>query len=196
MKRKLLWKKEGALVSVLAVCVLLAACGEEETGTDAGEGSSVSGSVSEEISDADDASGGEGTNIPSGEESAEDFGGDEGADELTVEETVNPYTKPDSLESNEDIENARKYIWQEYLNQVRNDAARMEEVENRAMTFGEATMKYGAFVLGEPDELGYPLFIALHGGGQSDTPDLNDSQWVQMTSYYQNSVENGNEDGA
>ena len=85
MKRKLLWKKEGALVSVLAVCVLLAACGEEETGTDAGEGSSVSGSVSEEISDADDASGGEGTNIPSGEESAEDFGGDEGADELTVE---------------------------------------------------------------------------------------------------------------
>ena len=59
------------------------------------------------------------------------------------------------------------------------------------MTFDDATMKYGFFVKGEPDESGYPLFIALHGGGQSDTPDLNDSQWVQMASYYRNSVENG-----
>lgn len=67
----------------------------------------------------------------------------------------------------------------------------MEEVESRSMTFGEATMKYGFIVKGEPDESGYPLFVALHGGGQSDTPDVNDSQWVHMSTYYQISVENG-----
>lgn len=103
----------------------------------------------------------------------------------------NPYTLPDSLESKEDIENARKYIWQEYVNQVKNDGTRAAEVENRAMTFGEATMKYGILVKGEPEENGYPVYIALHGGGQSDTPDINNSQWVQMGSYYRDSVKNG-----
>lgn len=200
MKMKLMWKKKGTLMPVLAVCLLLAACGEDN-GTDAGDGSSVSvsGSASEEISDvndsaeedADSSAEGESGKVSAEGESKEGAVEDEVTDDAESEEAVNPYTKPDSLESNEDIENARKYIWQEYLNQVRNDAARKEEVENRSMTFGEATMKYGAFVLGEPGESGYPLFIALHGGGQSDTPDLNDSQWVQMTSYYQNSVENG-----
>lgn len=105
--------------------------------------------------------------------------------------TANPYAKPDSLESNEDIENARNYLWQEYLNQVKSDEVRIEEIEKHAMTFGEATMKYGLLVKGEPDENGYPLFISLHGGGQSDTPDLNNSQWAHMASYYQNSVKNG-----
>ncbi|MBD5459776.1 MAG: hypothetical protein HDR26_02365 [Lachnospiraceae bacterium] len=107
------------------------------------------------------------------------------------DELQNPYTMPDSLENNEDIENARKYIWQEYLNQVKNDEARAEEIKNRAMTFGEATMKYGILVLGDPGESGYPVYIALHGGGQSDTPTMNDSQWMQMGMYYKDSVRNG-----
>ena len=98
---------------------------------------------------------------------------------------------PVLLESNEDIENARKRIWEEYLEQVKQDEVRAKEVKDCAMTFGEATMKYTIFVMGEPGESGYPLFIALHGGGGSDTPDLNNSQWVHMGSYYRESVENG-----
>ena len=95
------------------------------------------------------------------------------------------------LESNEDIENARNHLWQEYLEQVKADVVRAEEVEKRAMTFGDATMKYGIAVKGEPGESGYSLFIALHGGGGSDTPDLNNSQWADMATYYKGSVENG-----
>ena len=95
------------------------------------------------------------------------------------------------LESNEDIENARNHLWQEYLEQVKADVVRAEEVEKRAMTFGAATMKYGIAVKGEPGESGYSLFIALHGGGGSDTPDLNNSQWADMATYYKGSVENG-----
>lgn len=103
----------------------------------------------------------------------------------------NPYTMPESMKSNEDIENARNYIWYEYLSQVKGDAERAAEVENRVMPFGEVSMKYGMFVKGEPGESGYPLFIALHGGGGSDTPDLNNGQWAAMGQYYWNSVKNG-----
>lgn len=170
MKRML--KKRKMLMIALAASLLLAACGSKEGKNDSTDGSSQS--------------------IPetaSGEVSATDSSAEE--ESADGEEVQNPYTKPDSLENNEDIENARKYIWQEYLNQVKNDETRKAEIENRAMTFGEATMKYGLFVKGEPDESGYPLFIALHGGGQSDTPDINNSQWGQMATYYQRSVENG-----
>jgi len=173
---KLRLEKRISLLPAFAVCLLLTACGETADDTDVPEDSPqpMQQNASEEFS---------GTDSSPEEESPEESGSEDGMS--------NPYTKPDSLESNEDIENARKYIWQEYLNQVKSDAVRMEEVEKHAMTFGEATMKYGLIVKGEPDESGYPLFIALHGGGQSDTPDLNNSQWAQMASYYQDSVENG-----
>lgn len=169
-------KKRGTLMLAFPLCLLLAACAEKSAESDAAEYSPQPSSenASNEISHTDS--------------SVEEESTEEASPES---EAPNPYTKPDSLEDNDDIENARKYIWHEYLNQVKNDKTRIEEVENRAMTFDDATMKYGFFVKGEPDESGYPLFIALHGGGQRDTPDLNDSQWVHMASYYRNSVENG-----
>ncbi len=169
--------EKSALIPALTICLSLAACGEKRADADVPEDSprSVSESTAEGTApDADSSAEAENTEASAGEE-----------------EPVNPYPKPDSLESNEDIENARNYIWQEYLNQVTNDETRKEEIQEHAMTFGEATMKYGLMVKGEPDESGYPLFISLHGGGQSDTPDLNDSQWAHMVSYYQNSVKNG-----
>lgn len=103
----------------------------------------------------------------------------------------NPYTMPDALHSEEDIVAARNCIWAEYLDGVRNDEARAAELDEHAMTFGEVTMKYALAVKGEAGPSGYPLFIALHGGGGSDTPDINDEQWAQMFSYYQPSVQNG-----
>ena len=184
------WMKKGVAAAAIAACLLqLTACGEADSGAGAGDGSSSSvseseeetgdGSSAEESSSAEDA-GEEGSSAEEGTEEAE-----------SEEPWVNPYTMPDSLESEEDIVAARNYIWEEYLNQVRNDETRAAELKDHAMTFGEATMKFGLLVKGEADESGYPLFIALHGGGGSDTPDLNNDQWQQMMTYYQMSVKNG-----
>lgn len=35
-----------------------------------------------------------------------------------------------------------------------------------------------------------PLYITLHGGGESDSKDNND-QWLEMFQYYNDAVENG-----
>ncbi len=53
-------------------------------------------------------------------------------------------------------------------------------------------MLYNLEIVGEPDESGlYPLYICLHGGGGSDTPDVNNNEWYTMTMYYRESVESG-----
>ncbi len=52
-----------------------------------------------------------------------------------------------------------------------------------ALTFGEATMRYAVLTIGEKPESGYPLYIALHGGGGT-AKEVNDGQWEDMTIYY------------
>ena len=96
-----------------------------------------------------------------------------------------------TLTSNEAIVEAREKIWEDYLAKIRADETRKAEVENLVMEYGEVCMKYGMQIKGEPNENGYPLYIALHGGGSSDTPDMNDSQWSQMAMYYNKKVKNG-----
>lgn len=96
-----------------------------------------------------------------------------------------------ALTSNEAIEEARNLLWEEYLAEIRADETRKAEVDERVMYFGDVKMKYGLQVKGEPDENGYPLYIALHGGGSSDTPDINNSQWSHMAIYYASSVKSG-----
>lgn len=201
--------KKGTLMTSLALCLSLAACGEAAPDTDIREDSSrqiseaseetsnSSADANPDAADTKEASEEKNTGTTDADtpsEGADDDNSTATSDtaESGSEETFqNPYTKPDSLESSEDIETARKYIWEEYLNQVKTDETRKKEVDDHAMTFGEATMKYGLQVKGEPDESGYALYIALHGGGQSDTPDMNNSQWVQMAGYYVDGVENG-----
>lgn len=51
-------------------------------------------------------------------------------------------------------------------------------------------MKYTVSVIGEPEENGYPVYIALHGGGGAPR-ELNDSQWEHMQIYYRDSVKCG-----
>lgn len=96
-----------------------------------------------------------------------------------------------ALTDKEAIKEARELLWEEYLEEIKNDETRKAEVENRVMEFGDVSMKYGMQIKGDPDENGYPLYIALHGGGGSDTPDLNDSQWTQMATYYGKNVKQG-----
>ncbi len=98
--------------------------------------------------------------------------------------------------NNQDIINTRKLYWSEYLEEVAADAERVKEVETCQMSVKgsdgqEISMKYGMKITGEPDPSGYPLYIALHGGGQGDTPDLNNQQWEHMGIYYFNSVSKG-----
>lgn len=91
----------------------------------------------------------------------------------------------------EQIKEARSSVWNEYVENATNDETRLSEKKDRAMDYGEVTMKYGLQVVGDRDENGYPLYIALHGGGSSDTPDVNDEQWLQMVSYYKRYLKNG-----
>lgn len=76
-------------------------------------------------------------------------------------------------------------------NSEKENPTRIKEVEEKAIVCGDVTMKYTMNVLGEEPLDGYPVFIALHGGGGSDTPDLNDSQWKAMQTYYKGSVATG-----
>lgn len=71
------------------------------------------------------------------------------------------------------------------------DEERQKEVKEKAITYGDVTMKYTMSIMGEEPLEGYPVYIALHGGGGSDTPDLNNSQWSAMQTYYRGSVEAG-----
>ena len=59
------------------------------------------------------------------------------------------------------------------------------------MSWGGVSMKYGMEVIGEPGPEGYPVYIALHGGGGAPTPDMNDQQWQDMETYYKKGVKNG-----
>lgn len=52
------------------------------------------------------------------------------------------------------------------------------------------TMQYLIEVKGEPDDSGYPLYITLHGGGDT-TKEENDSAWHDMFYYYKDSVDHG-----
>lgn len=71
------------------------------------------------------------------------------------------------------------------------DETRKKEMQEKAITCGDVTMKYTMNIRGVEPLEGYPVYIALHGGGGSDTPDLNNSQWSAMQSYYLGSVETG-----
>ena len=83
-----------------------------------------------------------------------------------------------------DIKLARSRVWQDYCAGRLNSETLQKETQEQALSFGEATMRYTITVKGDKPENGYPLYIALHGGGSSDTPDINNQQWEHMQRYY------------
>ena len=78
---------------------------------------------------------------------------------------------------------AREAAWSAYREASLSDPTLLKETGDYAMTFGEATMRYTVEVIGDRPEDGYPLYIAMHGGGSGDTPDINDEQWDEMKEY-------------
>ncbi len=71
-----------------------------------------------------------------------------------------------------------------------------DEDEGKIVSLGTVmhdghTMQFLMDIIGEPDENGkYPLYIALHGGGECE-PENNDSQWFMMYEYYREAVYSG-----
>ena len=90
----------------------------------------------------------------------------------------------------EDLDKARSQAWTEYTEAELSDDQLLKETSEFAMNFGDATMRYSVDVVGEKPENGYPLYIAMHGGGEAD-PELNDDQWEQMKEYYKYELECG-----
>lgn len=93
------------------------------------------------------------------------------------------------IKTQEELTNARKLCWEEHLETLRQKYRR--EFDNRALEYGEVTMRFFFNKKGEPGPNGYPVYIALHGGGHGETPDLNDNQWLHQHTYYFNSVKDG-----
>lgn len=84
-----------------------------------------------------------------------------------------------------------KELWEEHCKNLRADKGRQTETKEKCLVFGDVKMKYGMEIIGEPGPDGYPVYIALHGGGGCPVPDLNDQQWGHMAIYYKGSVRSG-----
>jgi poly(3-hydroxybutyrate) depolymerase len=61
---------------------------------------------------------------------------------------------------------------------------------NTPIKMGDVEMKYTLTVKGAKPKEGFPLYIALHGGGSAPKA-VNDGQWQQMRFYYLQSVKTG-----
>ncbi len=114
----------------------------------------------------------------------------------------------------ENLAEARKEVWEAYRQVRLADPLLVEEttggtvpfsettmetlaqissggpVSAGVMTFGDAAMRYAALTIGEKPENGYPLYIALHGGGGAPA-EVNDEQWEAMAYYYSNPLSCG-----
>ena len=90
-----------------------------------------------------------------------------------------------------DLPALRALVWEEYRQAMLAEETLREETEARVMRLGDVEMRYFVKIVGEKPEQGYPLYIAFHGGGGSDTPDINDEQWEMMQSYYSDALECG-----
>ena len=93
-----------------------------------------------------------------------------------------------AMDSEENIRLAMDQVYREYVESIRHQE---NELKDGKITIGDMTMRVYMDIIGEPDENGYPLYIALHGGGYSPTPDMNNSQWEHMKVYYKDAVEYG-----
>jgi hypothetical protein len=85
---------------------------------------------------------------------------------------------------------ARKEIWEAYATAVKAEPGRVAEHQKKAIAFNGKTMRYGYKTVGKAGAEGFPLYIALHGGGGGPAR-MNDGQWEHMKRYYLPNVKNG-----
>jgi predicted peptidase len=89
-----------------------------------------------------------------------------------------------------DLAQLTAQIWQKYVQEITSNAQRQAEQAEKSITYDGLTMRYHYEVIGEKPATGYPLYIALHGGGEAPAR-VNDSQWEHMQVYYLAGVTNG-----
>lgn len=85
-----------------------------------------------------------------------------------------------------EVDGFRAQAWEHYVQDLRK-TPRAEGLKQSQATFGGATMRYAVAKIGEKPATGYPLYIAMHGGGSCPAA-MNDSQWNHMKIYYKDSV--------
>lgn len=84
----------------------------------------------------------------------------------------------------------RAAVWSRYEDREGQSAVRRREHEENVLRFAGSTMRFESFRIGEKPDTGYPLFIALHGGGSAPAR-VNDRGWEHMKRYYRDSVDRG-----
>ncbi len=89
-----------------------------------------------------------------------------------------------------DLAYATRRVWERHVAEVRADEGRRTEQEEQVVRYDGVAMRYATSVVGEKPAGGYPLYIALHGGGGAPER-LNDSQWEHMKIYYRDGVTTG-----
>ena len=89
-----------------------------------------------------------------------------------------------------DVDSIRRLVWQKYSEEQSNDPRRREEQNGKKIPFGKVSMRFEHATIGKKPKDGYPLYIALHGGGGAPAR-VNDSQWRHMMVYYRTSVKEG-----
>ncbi len=126
-------------------------------------------------------------------------GDTEPADRAGLDRALGSYSLAELLERLErddlriataDLAYATRRVWERHLEDVRSDEVRLAELKGQAVRYDGMTMRYTTSVIGERPAGGYPLYIALHGGGSAPAR-LNDSQWEQMKRYYRDGVTTG-----
>ena len=96
----------------------------------------------------------------------------------------------DILISQKDYAGFKKLIWQKYADEIKADEKRCKEHEQKFVSYDGMTMRYAYKIVGDKPKDGYSLYIAMHGGGGTQAR-VNDSQWLQMQTYYLDGVTNG-----
>ena len=89
-----------------------------------------------------------------------------------------------------EIEEKVSLLWVQHRTKEQQDPTRQREYQKNVVEKDGVTMRYALSRKGEKPEGGYPLFIALHGGGGAPAH-VNDQQWNHMKRYYLDGIETG-----
>jgi len=81
-------------------------------------------------------------------------------------------------------------VWEDYRRQETCNPIRIQEHRNSTLQYNGKTMKYSTKMKGETPRDGYPLYIALHGGG-GHPAEFNDEGWECMKGLYIDSIQQG-----
>ena len=89
-----------------------------------------------------------------------------------------------------EVDSKIKLLWSQHCMEQQQDPIRQRERKKKVVEKDGFKMRYSLSQKGvEPSE-GYPLFIALHGGGGVPSV-VNDQQWGHMKHYYLDSIDTG-----